>query len=448
MDSKLISVVFLVTIVAFHCLGTELQAQSPRFIPFSSVLNSTETGPIDVAVSIFDTNIGGTELWTETHSQITVQNNRLNLMIGSVENAGVPPGIFESSDPLYLEIRINNVPLLPRAEMGSVGHAIVADGIMSEGVIDALSEEGLKVGIGIPNPVANLEVQGSARSDLSNPHTRLLGVGTGWQLLSGLSWAGSINAGHAWIQSRHANEAVGNLLLNPLGGIVGIGRENLTNAFDFDVSAGAIRLGIDKKGGGELVIGNLVQNDDIITLAGFSSQGQTTASEIRITGAGDRLLPAINLRAENTNTGGNLNVGNTLTKQGGSFRIDHPLDPGNKYLSHSFVESPDMMNVYNGNIILGDNGEALVVLPDWFDALNKDFRYQLTCIGGHAPVYVKEEIANNQFRIAGGYPGLKVSWMVTGIRQDAYARDNPIVVEQEKPAEMRGTYLYSGAHKK
>ncbi|HMB90044.1 MAG TPA: hypothetical protein VKP65_04300, partial [Rhodothermales bacterium] len=47
---------------------------------------------------------------------------------------------------------------------------------------------------------------------------------------------------------------------------------------------------------------------------------------------------------------GDVWVTGTLSKGGGSFKIDHPLDPANKYLAHSFVESPDMMNVYNGNV--------------------------------------------------------------------------------------------------
>jgi hypothetical protein len=67
-----------------------------------------------------------------------------------------------------------------------------------------------------------------------------------------------------------------------------------------------------------------------------------------------------------------------LQKPAGSFKIDHPLDPANKYLSHSFVESPDMKNVYDGVVVLDDKGEAEIELPDWFGALNKDFRYQLT----------------------------------------------------------------------
>lgn len=78
---------------------------------------------------------------------------------------------------------------------------------------------------------------------------------------------------------------------------------------------------------------------------------------------------------------GNLNVTGKLTKGSGSFKIDHPLDPANKYLSHSFVESPDMMNVYNGNITTDRHGLATITLPDYFEALNRDFRYQLTVIG-------------------------------------------------------------------
>jgi len=137
-----------------------------------------------------------------------------------------------------------------------------------------------------------------------------------------------------------------------------------------------------------------------------------------------------------------VDIQGTLSKSAGSFKIDHPLDPENKYLYHSFVESPDMMNVYNGNIILDNNGEAIVELPEWFEVLNKDFRYQLTCIGGYAPVYIAEEISNNSFKISGGTPGMKISWQVTGIRQDPYANENRIQVEVEKPDKETGHYLH------
>src|SRR5439155_22785461 len=100
--------------------------------------------------------------------------------------------------------------------------------------------------------------------------------------------------------------------------------------------------------------------------------------------------------------------------------IDHPLDPTNKYLNHSAVESSDMKDIYDGVAVLDAKGEAVVEMPNWFEALNKDFRYQLTCIGSFAQVYIAEEIHNNRFKIAGGKPGMKVSWQVTGTRHDPY----------------------------
>lgn len=140
-------------------------------------------------------------------------------------------------------------------------------------------------------------------------------------------------------------------------------------------------------------------------------------------------------------------VNGYLAKGGGSFKIDHPLDPEHKYLYHSFVESPDMMNVYNGNVILDEKGEAWVELPAWFEALNRDFRYQLTPIGAPGPnLHIAEEVAANRFKIAGGTAGGKVSWQVTGIRQDPYAEANRIPVEETKPPKEQGTYLHPAAY--
>jgi hypothetical protein len=159
---------------------------------------------------------------------------------------------------------------------------------------------------------------------------------------------------------------------------------------------------------------------------------------------------------------GRVYIRGPLHKPGGSFKIDHPLDPANKYLHHSFVESPDMKNVYDGVIALDNKGEAEIYLPDWFGALNKDFRYQLTAIGAPGPnLYIAEEISytttdyssssnnennnhnnNNRFKVAGGISGMKVSWQVTGIRKDPWANAHRIQVEEDKSAEERGYYIY------
>jgi hypothetical protein len=99
-----------------------------------------------------------------------------------------------------------------------------------------------------------------------------------------------------------------------------------------------------------------------------------------------------------------------------------------------------MKNVYDGIATLDERGEATVAMPDWFEALNDQFRYQLTALGAYAPLYVAEEMTRGRFRIAGGTPGLRVSWQVTGIRKDAWANAHRIPVEEEKPASERGFY--------
>jgi len=139
---------------------------------------------------------------------------------------------------------------------------------------------------------------------------------------------------------------------------------------------------------------------------------------------------------------GNVNVDGTLTADTKNFKIDHPLDPANKYLLHSSVESDEMANVYSGNVTLDAGGAARVELPDWFEALNGDFRYQLTCIGGFAPVYVAEKISGNRFNIAGGDPGMEVSWQVTGIRHDPYSLEHRTATVQDKPAREVGKYRH------
>ena len=142
---------------------------------------------------------------------------------------------------------------------------------------------------------------------------------------------------------------------------------------------------------------------------------------------------------------GNVSVSGMLSKGGGSFKIDHPLDPENKYLYHSFVESPDMKNIYDGNITTDENGEAVVELPGYFEALNSDYRYQLTVLGTFAQAIVAEKIKGNRFVIKTSAPNVEVSWQVTGIRQDAFAKKNRIQVEVDKPERDRGLYLHPSA---
>jgi hypothetical protein len=140
----------------------------------------------------------------------------------------------------------------------------------------------------------------------------------------------------------------------------------------------------------------------------------------------------------------------------GTFVIDDPIDPKNKLLFHSFVESPDMKNIYDGIAILDGTGGAFVILPAYFEALNKDFRYQLTPLGQAMPtLHIAQEESGNEFLIAGGVPGGKVSWMITGIRHDPYILAHLIVPEVDKgPGQLvdKGKYVcpecYAATNKK
>jgi hypothetical protein len=142
------------------------------------------------------------------------------------------------------------------------------------------------------------------------------------------------------------------------------------------------------------------------------------------------------------NFAGDINVSGAVFAMTKDFKMDHPLDPANKYLFHASVESSEMMNIYTGNVVTDARGEATVKLPDWFDVLNTDFRYQLTAIGQPSPgLYIAREISGGSFQIAGGLPGTKVSWQVTGVRQDPYAKAHPLIVEQEKEPRLKGFYI-------
>ena len=144
---------------------------------------------------------------------------------------------------------------------------------------------------------------------------------------------------------------------------------------------------------------------------------------------------------------GDVDVSGTLNANSKNFKIDHPRDPTGKYLKHSTIESRNRLNVYTGNVTLDGAGAATVELPAYVEAINRDYRYQLTAIGAAAPrLHIAAELDNNSFRIAGGEAGMKVSWRITGIRNDAWAREHPFQSVVDKPAAKQGTYRNPEVH--
>jgi len=96
-----------------------------------------------------------------------------------------------------------------------------------------------------------------------------------------------------------------------------------------------------------------------------------------------------------------------------------PPDSANKYLCHSFVESADMVNIYNGNVVTDQRGFAYVELPGHFEVLNRNFGYQLTVVGQFAQAIVLRKVRNHHFVIKTDKPRVEVSWQVAGIRHAA-----------------------------
>lgn len=142
---------------------------------------------------------------------------------------------------------------------------------------------------------------------------------------------------------------------------------------------------------------------------------------------------------------GDVHVTGDLSTSGTKpFRIDHPMNPAERYLYHFAMEAPEVLNVYSGVVILDDLGGAVVELPDYFSAVNRGtYRYQLTPIGAAMPeLHVSQELQTGSFVIAGGKPGMKVSWELTAVRDDPYLQDHPAQAEVDKPVAEQGTYLY------
>jgi hypothetical protein len=139
---------------------------------------------------------------------------------------------------------------------------------------------------------------------------------------------------------------------------------------------------------------------------------------------------------------GDVDVTGTLTALSKSFKIDDPLDPANKFLYHACIESNEMLDVYSGNVTTDGGGIAKVTLPAYFEALNQDFRYQLTVMGGtFAQAIVSKEESGNSFEIKTNAPNVKVSWQITGVRHDPYANAHRVVAEVPKKGSQIGKYL-------
>jgi hypothetical protein len=482
------------------CCALPLLAQSaaspdsvvPGMVKFNGALNDANgkplTGTVGVTFLLYTEQSGGTPLWMETQNVQADKTGHYSVMLGSATSHGIPAKAFSAGEARWLAVQPSGQNELPRLMLASVPYSLKA--------LDAETLGGRPASSFMTAPAAGAK-NGSAVQPADQPNEIVCASGTackpgsiplfathggsakvkdsivtqagttitiaGAENVNGdLTSSGSVNAGNVNATNIFATDSVsttGSVSANSISGttftlgdevsaIVGTaaaaGNAGATFGVAGDsasdtgrgimgITTGANGIGVWGEGfstgsGEDGVVG--VANGTGVAVAAFN------------TADGDALFA-------DANTGfagvfiGDVDVIGNLSKSAGSFKIDHPLDPANKFLYHSFVESPDMMNIYNGVADLDGKGQAVVKMPDWFETLNKDFRYQLTSIGAPGPdLYIAEEISGNQFKIAGGKPGARVSWQVTGVRHDAWANAHRIPVEQMKTGRESGLYLH------
>ena len=457
-------------------------AQAPTGVNYQAVARNASgvmvNKSLGVRISILAGSTSGSADYVEKHSVTTNQYGLFNLVMGSGSaQSGTFAGISWGSGSKFLKVEIDsnngsNYTTLSNTQMMSVPYALYAEksgggsGVTGSGTANYVArfsgstalgnsliyDNGSQISIGTTSPSSTNKfevntssydaVNGISSSTYNGVFGSNSGAGNGVQgsnTSTGNGVYGEATSGAGIFGTSSGGYGViGICSTANYAGVVGRNSTTSPGVYGANSSSGIGVLGVSTSGNG---------------VAGVSS----TAGYVGVYGSNSTSGPGVygvnsgsgaGVYGYNSGSGdagyfaGDVTCTGTMAKAGGSFKIDHPQDPANKYLVHSFVESPDMMNVYNGNITTDANGLATVKLPTYFMAENKDFRYQLTVIGTFAQAIVFEEVKDNQFVIKTDKPNVKVSWQVTGIRQDAWANANRIPTEVEKKGEEKGHYLH------
>lgn len=461
------SIAFTLVVLAMLFTSMSLHAVTIQMISHQGRLTTPAGIPVAdgaylIKFQIYADELGGVALWNSGFQSVQVTNGLFTYLLG--KDVLFPADLFTVSPDRWLGITVGVDPeITPRAKMVGSAYALhafnagdVSDNIITSAKIanGAIVDADINAAAAIAAP----KISGTAATLLAsqtftgtNTHNGTLVVGdstfraNSMGVRIGDAEAPSsdyvLNVERTY-NSTNTRYGIRSGITNSLAGTMFAGRfsvhslaaVNTHSVYALDVSAisdGSYRYGL-------------------FTYTSARDGSITTGSSYGVYGSAFDGATAYGVygyaNSATTNWSGyfqgNCNVTGTLSKGGGAFRIDHPLDPENKYLQHSFVESPDMMNIYNGNIVTDDKGFAVVEMPKYFDALNSDFRYQLTVIGQFAQAIVAEEISGGRFVIQTDKPNVKVSWMVTGIRHDKWANANRIQVEVDKLPDQRGKFAH------
>lgn len=423
-------------------LAGEALAQSPEAFKYQAVVRNTDNSPVveqlvGFRISILQGSPTGTVVYQEAHTPTTSAIGLVSLNVGE----GTPLGYvfaniaWETGDHfLQVEVDIydgSSYQLLGTSQLLSVPYALFAK---QAGSFDLEAGDGINID---GNVIENsLPGQWQLENDLVTLIPQDVPVGVEEIVgLDDLSLAG-------------APDRTGDVIIETNGRVTFAEEVGINETFSF------VDLNVRNQPGNSTVF--QVEDTSGVDLFEIGRDGNVGINEI---------TNNVTLQVQNKTNGTNNIIANFERANGDNvlqiqddrdvvitgdfsvtgsknFVLDHPLDPANKILSHNAVESPDRVTYYDGTVRLNENGEAVIELPSYFEALNSHYNYQLTCVGGFAQVYIKTEIQANRFTIAGGQAGMKVSWQVSARRDDPWAHDHPYQAEEDKDPADKGKYYY------
>ena len=459
------------TALLFLILGT-LTAQTPEAFKYQAVIRDANqqplsSQPVTIRLSILSTSSSGTLVYQEVHSPTTSALGLVSLNVGEgVPWTGTFADIDWGSDRHYLQVEVDETggssyALVGTSELLSVPYSEFA---REAATVALIAGEGIAIdGNEIRNASPSLWLQDS---NLVFVDTAIVGIGIHDSLKIP-------DDAHLFVN--------GNIRIAEDSSLFGVGKIVGANGIEFlgdSTNEGDFTLFSNGRALFEEEVG-INQVFSFIDLNVRNQVGNSTVFQVEDTSGNDlfeigrngnvginQITNNVTLQVQNKTNGTNniiLNVerangNNVLQVQDDNdvvvtgdfsvnsgaknFILDHPLDPANKVLAHNAVESPDYVTYYHGTITLDAQGNATVSLPEYFEALNTDYHYQLTCIGGFSQVYISSEIQQNQFGISGGQPGMKVSWQVSARRDDPWAHDHPYEHEWQKDPQDLGRYYY------
>jgi len=404
-------------IICAVCQLTPAFGQPPRTLSYQAVLTDNAgvpkpDGAYAVTFRLYTAVSGGAALWTESQT-LQVRRGLFSAVLGSVTPLGTD---LAFAQPYWLSLQVApDAEMSPRLRLTSTAYSLAPwTSIGSD-----LYFSGGNVGIGTTNPQAKLAV-----------------VGDAWVTPGGSGGTinfGTPNAETGMTISGNSSNSRADLRfdgssLKLLAG-TGAGPPPLGNGIAITTS-GNVGIGTDAP----------VAKLDVENASGFGVVVGTTSG----TGVLAYTTNGTGVYGSSGNGYGVYSGGNFGASGTKSFRIDHPKDPTGKYLLHYSAESPDVLNMYTGNVVTDANGYATITLPDYFGEINKDPRYTLTVINEDGTDFVQamvvQKIRNNRFVVRTSKPDIEVSWEVKALRNDLWVRTYGAPVQVEKQGLERGKY--------